>query len=272
MTMYVLSKPDIIRRLAKAGCRVVFVGLESFNQQSLAHMKKWHNVVGKLKRLVAQCQQNGILLVAGLLLNASVDDWRYVETIPDRLIASGLYMPAFISFECPIPGTPYFKQLMEGEEGQFLPNALLRDFSGYTLVVKPKNETAERFVANYKWVAAKAYGLGMKGRKLAHDIPRLLTAGGWNAALADVAGCVHAGFTVVPGRSYMAGSDTPPPEMATIPLAASDFSSDDERRAIMEPWLVTDKNGTVVSAWRKPVQVYGARGQLTPDALALLGG
>ncbi|NIV29483.1 MAG: hypothetical protein GWN58_08220, partial [Anaerolineae bacterium] len=65
---------------------------------------------------------------------------------------AGLHVPAYICFEGPIPGTPYFERLAAEPEPAFLPNAYLRDFSGYTLVVRPKREPVERFIEGYRWV------------------------------------------------------------------------------------------------------------------------
>jgi len=37
--------PDIVKRMSAAGCRFLYVGLESFNARALEHMNKQHNLV-----------------------------------------------------------------------------------------------------------------------------------------------------------------------------------------------------------------------------------
>jgi hypothetical protein len=55
-------------------------------------------------------------------------------------------------------------------------------------------------------------------------------------------------------RTFVAGTDTPPPE--TVPFNSSDFGSEEERRAILSPWQVTDRNGGVLAVWRHARAVF----------------
>ena len=91
------------------------------------------------------------------MISPTVDDWNYISSIPGHLRDCGFHLPAFLCFECPFPGTPYFHRLSSDGVGSFLPNALLRDFTGYTLVVRPKRESVERFVQGYRWLLENVY-------------------------------------------------------------------------------------------------------------------
>ena len=71
-------------------------------------------------------------------------------------------------------------------------------------------------------------------------------------------------------RTYMAGTDVPPPEAASVPLTADDFESEEERRAIMEPWRVTDSVGRVLPEWLGSTRVFEPKGRVSLGARQLV--
>jgi hypothetical protein len=270
ITFNALALPGMVEQLARAGCRVAFVGLESFNPQAISDMGKFQNTLDQTRSLVDRCRRNGLLLEAGLMISPMVDDWSYVQTIPRRLREAGLHVPAYISFEGPIPGTPYFKRLAAEPEPAFLPNAYLRDFSGYTLVVRPKREPVERFIEGYQWVMDNTYTKMAKLRKYVDDVPRLIAGGGWEPALGEIVSHWNAGHVPHPDRTYLAGTDVPPPEATSVPLTDDDFDSDAERSAILDPWRVTDAQGRVLPVWLESIRVFENTGRLSASARDLV--
>ena len=228
--------------LARAGCRTLFMGLRaSTRRRSPTCATRTCSTKPAPSSIAAA--STGILVMSGLMISPTIDDERSIDAIPRQLAESGLHVPTFISFECPFPGTPYFQRLAGSRAPAFMPNALLRDFTGYTLVVRPERESPERFVAQYKRVLRATFTTRAKVRKLVDDLPRLLSSGVWESAMVDVGHQFSVYTSPHPDRTYVAGSDVPPPEATNIPLTASDFSSDDEYRAVMEPLRVTDDDG-----------------------------
>jgi len=67
----------------------------------------------------------------------------------------------------------------------------------------------------------------------------------------------QAGTYDAPDRTYVAGTDLAPPE--SVPLTAADFESESERRAILEPWRVTDERGALLPEWRSSQLVFPPR-------------
>lgn len=243
----VAANRELVRLMAEAGCRVLYVGLESFNPEALRDMNKNQNVVGKIRAAIDDCRENGVLLISGLMLSPLADDLRYLADVPRHLEACGLHLPTFACFESPIPGTPHFRRLAARREPAFLPGALLRDFSGYTLTVRPAKCAVAEFVAAYRELLERVYSPVRRWRKLADDLSRFLPRGAWFPALLDVVDT----FAVDPvpdrGRSLVAGSDTAPPE--SVPLAAGDFESEEERARVTAPWRITDEAGAVLPQW-----------------------
>jgi hypothetical protein len=210
--------------------------------------------------------------MSGLMMSPSVDDWNYVQTIPARLQETGLHIPNFICLESPFPGTPYFQRLATDPRNMFLPNALLRDFNGYTLVVRPERESVDDFIGQYKWVLDATYTKRRKAKKLAEDLPTLFASGVWESAMVDIVHQCFAGYKLpCPGRTYLAGSDVPPPEDSQVPFQPDDFDSEREYHAVMDPWRVTDEAGRVLPAWTGPTRVFERNGRISAQALQFVG-
>jgi hypothetical protein len=253
-TFNVAASPELVRLMSRAGCRVLYVGLESFNPEAIRDMKKNQNVVTKIRAALDNCRRNGILLISGLMVSPLVDDLEYLRAIPGHLEACGLHIPTFICFESPIPGTPHFRRLAALREPALLPNALLRDFSGYTLTVRPARAPLQEFVEAYRLLLERVYSPSRRLRKLADDLSYFLPGGYWFAALVDAIDTLAVDPVPDYARSLIAGSDTPPPE--SVPLGAADFDSEEEEARVMGPWRVTDENGAVLPQWLAAQPVF----------------
>lgn len=249
VTFNIISKPDLVERMAKAGCRVVFVGLESFNPATLKDMHKHQNAAHKVKAALAACRTAGILVISGMMVSPLVDDIPYLRRLPEYLAESGLIVPTFLCFESPIPGTPHFLRLAAESHPAFLSNALLEDFSGYTLTVRPRHAAAEEFVAAYVAAVKEVFSWGNRLKKIAHDVPRLFQSGGWFPAAVDMADMLtlQNNYKATKDRTWLAGTDIPYPEI--VPFDDSDFDNDLQRHQLLTPTRVTDADGRVVPGW-----------------------
>src|SRR5262249_61315566 len=113
--------------------------------------------------------------------------------------------------ECPLRGTPYFQRLAATRSPKFLPNAMLRDFNGYTLVARPERESVDGFVEMYRWVLDRTYTKWARLRKLADDLPRLAASGKWESAMVDVVHHCLTGSKEPPEGRTECASDLRPP-------------------------------------------------------------
>jgi len=269
ITFNAVSEPEVVKTLSRSGCTFLFMGLESFNPEAISDMGKFQNAIEKTKRKFDQCRKYGILVVSGLMLNPLIDDCDYMLTIPKHLRESGLHVPSFICFECPIPGTPHFYRVAAEETPAFLPNALLRDFTGYTLVTRPRREPLDRFIEGYKHLMDVTYSQRSRLRKLADDLPRFLAGGYASSALVDLLLHRSTVWEPHPDRTYLAGTDVPPPEASSVPLTASDFDSEEEYQSVMQPWQVTDEEGRVLPQWLMSTKIFGPKGRVAAEAQQL---
>jgi hypothetical protein len=140
-----------------------------------------------------------------------------------------------------------------------MPNVFLRDLAGYTLAVRPRKASPEAFVAAYREVTREVFSVRRRIAKLARDVPAFLARGYWLPALIDIGdmAAFQPGTYDAPDRTYIAGTDIPPPE--SVPLTAADFESEAERRALLDPWRVTDERGALLPEWRNSRLVFRPR-------------
>jgi hypothetical protein len=218
---------NLVRAMSRSGCRFLYVGLESFNQESLNDMRKYQNAITQdAQDDRAVPRTTAILVMSGLMLSPQMDDLDYLRSIPGGCANAGLYVPSYVCFETPIPGTPHFQRLAAQPEPALLPNALLRDFNTYTLVVRPRKASVADFVDGYKWIIDTVYTRRNRIAKLGHDLPRLLRRNWLVPALLDLVDQYQESYRSDPNRSYIAGSDREPPESLDVPLASHDFDSE----------------------------------------------
>ena len=232
-TYNVMSDPDLVSLMSRSGCCAMFVGLESFNPATIGDMNKTQNKPALVRKLINQSRSTGILILAGMLVSPTVDDCRYIDSIPQHLRECGLHVPGFISFECPIPGTPYFHRLAEQDEPAFLPHALLRDFNGYTLTVRPQREPLDRFIESYIGVVERVYSPANRLVEFADDLRIFMRNGFLAPAIANglhLAGVSHRPH---PSRTYVTGSDVAPIGASNVPFETDDFRTPEEKSAIL---------------------------------------
>jgi len=123
------------------------------------------------------------------------------------------------------------------------------------------------------WLAAERdiFAPMRRAAQVASHLPQLFLRGGWFPSLIELGDLAATCMARKPaaGRTYIAGTDTPPPE--TVPLTDADFDDEDERRRIMQPWRVTDDDGRALAQWMHAEAVFrdrAARGRAIEAALA----
>jgi hypothetical protein len=133
------------------------------------------------------------------------------------------------------------------------------------LTVRPKRETVEDFVEGYKWLLERLFTAGTRLRRFAHTFPGYVADGWWATLLFDLANTIACDERADASRTYLAGTDTPPPESSNVLFTNDDFRSAEERRAIVEPWRVTDETGRVLPLWVRSTRLFAEHGRMAPD-------
>ena len=249
-TFNVIANRELVRAMARSGCRALFVGLESFNADTIAHMRKYQNVIHKVRE-APECRAQGILIASGLLASPMIDDAQYLRKLPELVSDSGLHLPIFLAFESPIPGTPHFTQLAREPRPAFLPNALFAILratrsSCVRANVLPMNSLEPTWKPSTRPLRLS------EGWRASPRICRNSCSGadGFRADRARDLAATLMSRAPAPMRTYIAGTDAPPPER--VPLTDFDFEDELERARIIEPWPVTDGDGRALAQWLVP--------------------
>lgn len=105
--------PEVLRLAYRAGCRLIFIGIESIHPASLAEMNKGVNLnrgVAGMKAAIARIHAAGIAVCGGFIFGNDHDDPDvFVET--QAFIAESGLDAAAVSFLTPFPGTRLFDKL-----------------------------------------------------------------------------------------------------------------------------------------------------------------
>ncbi len=101
-----LHDTEFVELLSKSNCRMAFIGMESLNDLSLAHVHKTHNHVDEYRELFERLRRAGILAFAGLMFGLDADTVEYFRTLPGKLNEVGPEV-LLMSIAVPIPGTPW---------------------------------------------------------------------------------------------------------------------------------------------------------------------
>ena len=136
---------EFVELLSKSNCRMAFIGMESLNDLSLAHVHKTHNHVDEYRELFERLRRAGILAFAGLMFGLDADTVEYFRTLPGKLNEVGPEV-LLMSIAVPIPGTPWHKEL--AEQGRIV-DSNLAHYEGDHLVFKPKLVTPNQLLNAY---------------------------------------------------------------------------------------------------------------------------
>jgi hypothetical protein len=107
----IARQEDLVALLAKAGCFQIFVGVESFNRQTLLAAHKGQNRPETYREIVRLCRAYGISSHFSNIIGFPQDTEREVEEHLEALRAMG---PTWASFYilCPIPGTEQYDEFL----------------------------------------------------------------------------------------------------------------------------------------------------------------
>jgi len=146
---------DLIREFAKSGCKSLFIGFESINENSILSAGKKQNKVEDYEELIAFLHENGIMVNASLVFGFDYDNPSVFKHTLNWLIKNKIEtMTAHIL--TPYPGTVLYKQLLsENRITDFKPNK----YNTSNVVFQPQKMTAEELRNGYLWIYREFYSL-----------------------------------------------------------------------------------------------------------------
>jgi len=145
--------------------RLLFSGLESFDNDWLRNFNKLQNTKAPQVEMISKSLNAGVVFYYGLMVDVttrSVADLRrelnFITGTPEITI------PAFVTLSIPLLGTPYFYECLRNRS--LLPEIKLRDMDGTTILQKPVDPISEvvEFIDDLQSLK------GFQGRVLKHAV------------------------------------------------------------------------------------------------------
>lgn len=150
-TLAIADDPEFVKKMAKAGCIGLFVGLETFSEANLEKVDKSFNQVSKYREAVKLLHQNGITIEAGLVfgfdgdkLDVFQNTLRLLDEIEIDLIQVSVFTP--------LPGTPKYKSM-----GSRIVDRNWEHYDFHHVVYEPQGMTAEALQAGHDWITWNFY-------------------------------------------------------------------------------------------------------------------
>jgi radical SAM superfamily enzyme YgiQ (UPF0313 family) len=127
--------PESARLMSRAGCRYIYMGLESLAQDSLQATNKRHNKVSEYRRRIEHLHDNGIVVMSIFLLGLDGDTPPYLRELPSLIEEIGIDIPVY-SLPVPIERTPFHDELRDA--GRLIEGSLLDGSDAAQLVYRPR--------------------------------------------------------------------------------------------------------------------------------------
>jgi hypothetical protein len=115
-TIDVGDDPEALSLLRKAGCRILFIGLESINQEGLDWVRKRY-LAERYGELVRRIREAKIAVAGFFMLGLDGDDGSTFQRLFDFIHESRVAVP-ILNLLLPVPGTRIFERL--NREGRLL--------------------------------------------------------------------------------------------------------------------------------------------------------
>lgn len=140
LTINISSYPDLMKKMRMAGFDNLFIGIESFNHNTLLETSKLQNTKVSIVEAVKNIQSYGFIVVAGLIFGFDSDDRTSFQTTLDGITESGL-ISGDASLLTALPGTPLYRRMkLSGRLRTFNNDAFLG---------------GHKYVTNIKYLMAK---------------------------------------------------------------------------------------------------------------------
>ncbi len=149
-----LRDNEFVDLLARARCRMAFIGMESLNEESLRGVQKRQNRVDEYRSFFRKLHERGILTFTGMMVGLDNDTKEYYATLPERLrdVDPAVILP---SIAIPLFDTPWYREV--NAEGR-ITDADLAHYEGDHVVFRHPSMTEEEILAAYRSVTKAFYG------------------------------------------------------------------------------------------------------------------
>ncbi len=155
-------EPELLRKVADSGCRILSFGLESNSQDGLDRLnKKWVKVADH-EALLGEINRAGIMASAEFIMGTDGDTVESLRDLYEFVLRTRIAIPRFYILT-PIPGTELYHQYKQ--EGRLL-HENYEQYTSTHCVYQPARMTPEELEASYTWMVNHIYSLKSIARRV----------------------------------------------------------------------------------------------------------
>jgi len=169
-SMDIAKDPELLDLMRRSGCIGVFLGIESFGEESLRSANKRHNKVAYYKECIAALHAHGIAVMAGFIAGFDGDTPAGIVAMADRLVEIGVDVP-FLSVLTPYKGTPLWNRFEE--QDRLLGERGWEFYNGYNVAFEPRGMSAQALAEAHRRLWRRAFSPAHILRRLSGSFPRL---------------------------------------------------------------------------------------------------
>ena len=169
-SMDIAKDDELLDLMEQSGCIGVFLGIESFGEESLKAANKRQNKVAYYRQCIDKLHAHGIAVMAGFIAGFDGDSPQSIVEMADHLYEVGVDVP-FLSILTPYKGTALYNEfetqdrLLEERGWQF--------YNGYNVAFKPQGMTPEQLLQAHRRLWKRAFSSGHVLKRLVRSAPRL---------------------------------------------------------------------------------------------------
>lgn len=151
----VADDPGFLRLMHQAGCRGLFIGIETTSPDNLAAMGKAFNDSATYRERIARIRRAGIGIVAGIIVGLDHDDARVFERTLRFLDDTGIDAVQ-VNILTPLPGTPLFEEMHQAGR---ITDHEWNHYDFRHVIFRPLGMNAAELQAGADWLYAQFYRL-----------------------------------------------------------------------------------------------------------------
>lgn len=144
-SLHIADRPDMLRLASRSGCRMLSIGIESTNPDSLAEVDKAWNRPERYIEAIRRIRSHGIDVSTEMIIGLDSDDASVFRRTYDFIMQAGISVPR-VHIMTPVPGTPLFRRMVESGRMTSLD---FGRYSGGNAVFAPRQLSAEELQKGY---------------------------------------------------------------------------------------------------------------------------
>jgi radical SAM superfamily enzyme YgiQ (UPF0313 family) len=165
-TIHISDHPQMLDLAHRSGCRMLSVGLESLDRQTLVEMKKHWNFPDLYGKAITTLREHGIMCSTSVMVGLDSDDTGTFDRVYNFIMDNYIPVPRVLIFT-PIPGTPVYSQLLK--EKRIIDNDLGK-YTGGNVVFQPRNMKPEELQEGYWTLYSRLFRTGNIFRRISKNI------------------------------------------------------------------------------------------------------